>query len=1073
MADYPVTTDLTACDREPIHIPGCIQPFGMLAVIRLTDFRIIQVSENTLDLSGRPPADWLDQDLAELLSDKALARLRKALANDTLHRLHPAQLSLFGQDWLVYFHRQHKLLIAEFEPVEAQESSEQGFDSEGEMPFNAIFSCEDNVSLCELLCREVRQLTGFDRVMAYRFDEDWHGVVIAEEKGERYPESYLNHHFPASDIPAQARRLFALNRLRMIPRVDYQPAKLVLSESQQTSRPLDMTWAMLRNVSPVHLEYLRNMGVAASLTISLMNNDRLWGMITCHHATPRMVPQKIRLRCKILGELASYAIAAQERRQQDKLSHQRNAELAQVAECLAEFDSLQEGLSQGASHVLRALQADSLLFRLTGSEGALGKPVRLADRQLLLEVMHHKRGDELLLDCRNLAGLDPLLQALAPSISGALLVCMEDGEDYLLALRPEVIESRVWAGEPYKVTQEDSQARIHPRKSFKEWQEKVRGHSRSWTELDRQAALELKRLICERREQLQRKQVEAALKDSEAQFRATFEQAAVGVAHVGLDGRWIRVNQRLCGILGYSREELEALTFQQVTHPEDVLRELERVEQMMQGQINTFSLEKRYIQKNGTVVWGNLTVSLIRDEQGKPRHFIAIVEDVTKRKFTEEYNRYLANHDTLTGLPNRAYFSDRLHEAIARARREKGQFALMLLDLDRFKSVNDTLGHHVGDLLLKEVASRLLACVRETDVVSRLGGDEFAVIQSHLTTPDAPERLAAKIVKQLGRPYSLDGVEVHSGTSVGITVYPKDAKDPIILFKNADLALYRTKERGRHGYSFFTKNLQNEVQGRKALEEGLRHALQNKAMMLHYQPVFDLQTGRTMGVEALLRWQSPQGQLLPATSFMEMAEETGLIVPLGEWALQEACRQVALWQDMELSPIRVGVNLSRKQLQNAGIVSLIRQLLDQYRLDPSCLEIEVTGSEIIQDQEFTAPILKALKDMGVRICADDFGSGFSSLGKLGRLPVDVLKIDRSIIRKVPHNRQDTAVASAVINLAQELNMQVVGEGIETLEQLAFLERRGCTGGQGLIFSPPIPALEMTSLLSSRQQVMTH
>lgn len=1079
MADHPdMPSDLTACDREPIHIPGLIQPFGVLAVVRLTDFRIIQVSENTQALSGRPPVDWLDQALTDLIDGESLVRLRESLARDALHSLHPMRLSLFGQNWLAFFHRQHKLLIAEFEPVDARQLHEQGFDSEGELPFDAIYSCENNASLCQLLCREIRRITGFDRVMAYRFDEDWHGVVIAEEKNQVYPETYLNHHFPASDIPAQARQLFALNRLRMIPQVDYRPAALVPPVNPQSGRPLDMTWAMLRNVSPVHLEYLRNMGVAASLTISLMNNDRLWGMITCHHATPRLVPHEIRLRCKILGELASYAIAAQERRQYDQLAHQRQDELAQVAECLAEAETLQEGLCEARSHLLRALQADSVLFRLNGVEGALGKPIEAADRQLLQdvllqEVMQRARGKKQLFSCRNLARLDPRLQALAADASGALLIYLEDQGDFLLALRREVIESRVWAGDPNKVIRTDPQARIHPRKSFEQWLEKVRGHSRRWTELDRQAALELKRLICERREQIHRVKVEAALKDSEAQFRATFEQAAVGVAHVGLDGRWIRVNQRLSEILGYSREELEACTFQEVTHPEDIQADLERFKQVMQGKLNTYSLEKRYIQKNGTVVWGNLTVSLIRDQQGNPRHFIAIVEDVTQRKSAEEYNRYLANHDTLTGLPNRAYFSDRLHEAIARGRREHGQFALMLLDLDRFKSVNDTLGHHVGDLLLKEVASRLLASVRETDVVSRLGGDEFAVIQSHLTTPDASERLAMKIVEELGRPYTLDGVEVHSGTSVGITVYPQDAQDPISLFKNADLALYRTKERGRHGYSFFTEDLHNEVQSRKALEEGLCHALQNKSLMLHYQPVFDLQTGRPVGTEALLRWRTPQGQLLPATNFMALAEETGLIVPLGEWALQEACRQAALWREMEFPPIRMGVNLSRKQLKNARIISLIRELLEEYRLDPGCLDIEVNEGQIVQDQEQAGSVLRGLKELGVRICADDFGAGLGSLGQLGRLPVDVVKIDRSIIQKVPHNRHDAAIASAVINLAQELNMQVVGEGIETLEQLAFLEGRGCTGGQGVIFSPPVSAGEMTHLLSSRPNILKH
>src|SRR5690606_30416380 len=417
-------------------------------------------------------------------------------------------------------------------------------------------------------------------------------------------------------------------------------------------------------------------------------------MITCHHATPRKIAPRVRLRCKILGELASFSITNLERRQHDLLVREKKADQAKIWECLAAESSVLNGLGVAEKHLLNFMQADSLFFQVAGQQGELGKPVETDQRALLLEVLNREVEKHPLFTCRHLASLDARLAPLAEFASGALIIRLADNGDFLVALRREVIESRVWAGDPNKAAVADSQARIHPRKSFEKWLEKLGGHSRRWTELDRQSAWELRRMICERSEQVQRAREEEALRESEARFRATFEQAAVGVAHVGLDGRWIRVNQRLSEILGYAREELEACTFQEVTHPEDVQSDLERVEQMMQGKLDRYSMEKRYIQKNGTVVWGNLTVSLIRDQQGNPRHVIAIIEDISKRRSAEEYNRYLANHDTLTGLPNRAYFSDRLHEAIARARRENSQFALMLLDLDRFKSVNDTLGHH-------------------------------------------------------------------------------------------------------------------------------------------------------------------------------------------------------------------------------------------------------------------------------------------------------------------------------------------------------------------------------------------
>ncbi len=1062
--------DLTTCEREPIHIPGAIQPFGALVVSRLQDFRITQASANVESLTGRRLEQVLGCHLGELIGQDDFRQLERELATGNLHALTPSTARLFeqGQPCNLFYHCEADLLITEFEVRQEDELQARGFWSQGELPFAEIQACSNTIALCQLLAREVRRLTGFDRVMAYRFDIDWHGEVIAEAKSEQYPKTYLDHHFPASDIPAQARRLFARNHLRMIPNVDYQAVPLVPPDNPVTGGPLDMSQAMLRNVSPIHLEYLQNMGVAASLTISLMDNDRLWGMITCHHATPRNVPHSIRLRCKILGELASYTVTAIERCARVAAEQERKALEAKIIGHLIAAPSLSLGLKAVCDYLLKYLRADGLILRQGGAELILGPPVAPDRIELLFDILDKAAGAQTLLCHHHLSALDTRLAALANVASGALFLRLSE-TDSLIALRREQVETRVWAGDPNKPTLTDPDVRIHPRKSFDHWREKVRQHSHRWSQLDRDCAVSLKRLLLERCEQILRARAEIALRESEMRFRATFEQAAVGVAHVALDGGWVRVNQKLCDILSYSAEELSAQTFQSITFKDDLARDLLQMEQLLRGEIATYNLEKRYIQKAGSLVWANLTVSLIRDDAGQPKHFIAIVEDISARKLAEERNCYLANHDTLTGLPNRAYFSDRIHETIAHAKREQGRFALMLLDLDRFKSVNDTLGHHVGDLLLKEVANRLLASVRETDVVARLGGDEFAIIQSHLATPDAPVLLADKIVQELDRPYWLDGTEIHSGTSVGITQYPGDAEDPVTLFKNADLALYRAKDRGRHNFHFFTEDLYSEAQHRKALEQGLRHALQERSLQLYYQPVYNLRTGLPFGAEALLSWQSKQ-MLLPASRFLKLAEETGLIQPLGEWALEEVFRQACAWQQMGQSGFQIGVNLSLKQLKSPNCVTFIRHLLTQYQVNPGCLEIDVSEGEMIQDQDQVLNILDELRELGLRICADDFGAGLSSLGRLGRLPVDSLKIDQGIVQRIPHSRHDAAIATAIINLAHELDLQVVAEGVESLEQLAFLEARGCHGGQGFIFSQPLSATDMTELLQSQQLV---
>ncbi|WP_148863823.1 bifunctional diguanylate cyclase/phosphodiesterase [Marinobacter fonticola] len=1063
----PQAVDLSNCDREPIHIPGAIQSFGALIVVRLADFQVMQASANVEALMGRSIDQVLECQLHELIGKTNFMQLEQELNANELHVLTPStvHLSESRTPCNVFYVSQGELLIAEFEQRQEKALQSRGFWSEGEMPFMDINNCKDTGGLCRLLVREVRRLTGFDRVLAYKFDEDWHGEVTAEVKSDRYPETYLDHHFPASDIPAQARRMFTLTRLRMIPDVGYRPVPLIPTNNPLTGRPLDMTYTMLRNVSPIHLEYLENMGVAASMTISLLDNDKLWGMVTCHHASPRNVPHSIRLRCKVLGELASYTVSALEKRAASDAEQSRKISEGRIKEHLSKSSEVVEGLENASPDLLRYLQADTVIVRLGGRQTVLGQPLTEGADDVLFDVMTNQSVEKDVAQSRNLSALDARFESLAAEASGALLVRLTPGGDALLAIRREQVESRLWAGNPNKPVTQDPNARIHPRKSFDHWLEKVRGHSTRWTRLDASSALDLKRLLLERDEQIKRAQAEAALRESELQFRATFEQAAVGVAHVALEGQWVRVNHKLCDILGYSRDELRRMTFQDITYPEDLPGDLDRLNKLVRGEIDTYNMEKRYIRKDGTWVWANLTVSLIRDRNRNPRHFIAIVEDIAKRKSAEERNRYLANHDTLTGLPNRAFFSDRLHEAIAHAKRDDGQFALMLLDLDRFKLVNDSLGHHVGDLLLKEVASRLQAAVRETDVVSRLGGDEFAVIQSHVTSSHSPAKLAEKIVEELQRPYWLDGTVIHSGTSIGITLYPGDADDPVSLFKHADLALYRAKDSGRQTFGFFTEDLYNEVKDRKTLEEGLRQALQHGALQLSYQPVFDLTSNRPVGAEALLRLEDADMQLIPASRFMALAEETGLIVPLGEWAVAAAFRQAKEWQTQGFEGFVLGVNLSLKQLKQPGFVDFVSKALLSTGVDPAGIEIDVTEGEIIQHQDEVLSVLHELKGLGLRICADDFGAGLSGLGQLARLPVDAIKIDQSIVQGLPHNRHDSAIAAAIVNLALELDLQVIAEGIETFEQLAFLQSKGCHGGQGFLFSYAISASKMKELLS--------
>ncbi|CAH2602437.1 EAL domain-containing protein [Rhodovastum atsumiense] len=447
------------------------------------------------------------------------------------------------------------------------------------------------------------------------------------------------------------------------------------------------------------------------------------------------------------------------------------------------------------------------------------------------------------------------------------------------------------------------------------------------------------------------------------------------------------------------------------------------------------------------------------DETGQPLGALGVIIDVTERREAEAHIAHLARHDPLTGLPNRALFHERLQEALARAQRGEG-FAVLLIDLDRFKEVNDTLGHPVGDALLRAVTGRLLAELRETDTLARLGGDEFAIIQSDVAQPKATLPLARRLVEMLGHPFELDGHQVVIGSSIGIALAPVDGRDADRLVKAADLALYRAKEEGRGRWRFFEPGMDAHMQRRRALELDLRRALQAGEFALFYQPVVDAASRRISGLEALLRWQHPgRGLVLPA-AFMPLAEEIGLIVPIGEWVLARACADAAGWPGR----LRVAVNLSPAQFAHRGLIDAVAAALERSRLDPARLELEITETVMLQETEATLATLHRLKSLGVRIVMDDFGTGYSSLSYLRRFPFDKVKIDRSFTRELEQSRQSHAIVRAVADMCSALSVITTAEGVETEAQLQTLLLDGCDEAQGNLFSRPLPADEIPFLL---------
>jgi diguanylate cyclase (GGDEF)-like protein/PAS domain S-box-containing protein len=560
------------------------------------------------------------------------------------------------------------------------------------------------------------------------------------------------------------------------------------------------------------------------------------------------------------------------------------------------------------------------------------------------------------------------------------------------------------------------------------------------------------------------------LRESEQRFSSTMELAAIGIAHVGSAGRFLYVNPQLCEMLGYTEQELLAMTVKDVSHPGDMAVTDDMSAKLHAGTIKSFKTEKRYLRKDGAPVWVGLTVAVKRDRTGTPLYDVSVVEDISGRKRAEERIQYLATHDGLTGLPNRAMFGQLLALAVETAKRYDRKLAVLFIDLDRFKVINDTLGHEAGDVLLREMAARLRECLRASDVVARLGGDEFVVLLQEINDPAQAAAVARNILSVVMKPVVILGQECRVTGSIGICMHPEEGQDDLSVMKNADMAMYLAKEEGKNTYQFFSNRMKPLSIERLALETNLRRALELHEFALHYQAKLDFKSGVITGVEALLRWHNPElGSVSPAR-FIPLAEETGLIVPIGKWVLRTACEQNVAWIAEGLPPMRMCVNLSMRQMNDEGLVREIQSVLAATGMDPSLLELEVTESTIMHNAERAVSVLNAIKDLGVRLAIDDFGTGYSSLAHLKRFPIDTLKVDRSFIREVPNDAEDKAIAEAIIAMGKTLSLTVVAEGVETPEQQAFLSDRLCDEMQGYYFSTPVAAQDFAELV--RQYVPT-
>jgi diguanylate cyclase (GGDEF)-like protein len=932
--------DLTNCDREPIHIPGAIQPHGLLLTMTEPDLIVRQCSENVLGTLGHPAAELVGRGLAEVLgAPAALAVTELAGGDDTRGvPVAPVAIGVPGpsgetHEHQLVLHHSGGLLVAELEPREHGVDPNR-FVREVSGAMVGMQGASGVTAVSQRAAEEVKRLTGYDRVMVYRFDGDGHGEVIAEAREPRL-DGFLGHHYPATDIPAQARALYLRQALRLIVDVDYEPSPIWPADNPVSGEPLDLGLATLRAVSPIHLQYLRNMGVTGTMVISLTRAGELWGMIACHHYSPHYIDQSVRAACRFIGGMLSFQFAREEEsdlaRERATLRATRLALLGLVRN----DRTLASALHAGADLLLELCRADGVSVTLDGERVTVGEVPDAAVEAQLVEQLPRAGA----------AGITDRLRGELPevarhtSLCGALALQLPHGVGrHIVWYRREWRHEVTWGGDPRDslapdLTSVDAKD-LSPRRSFEAWSEAVVGRSRPWRPVEVEAGADLLRTLTEH------------------------------------------------------------------------------------------------------------TASAMRDQLA-----------------------HVALHDSLTGLPNRALLMESLHQLLrSRPHGELAFAGLLFLDLDNFKLVNDSLGHRAGDALLQQVAERVNKVLRKGDIIGRLGGDEFVIVLPDVKDPVGLDQAVLRIQRQFETPFELEGSEYAVTASIGVAWADlREERSPADVLRDADIAMYEAKRRGR-GRSGGVRAALNESRRRRVeLEHHLAGAVDRDELRLEYQPLFE-DTGRVAGLEALVRWESGSLGRIGPSEFIPIAEEVGLIEEIGAWVLVEAFDQLAALHRDGVIDVSMAVNLSARQLGDVGLPMRLGTLLADRGIPAQLATIEINEALLVASGGAGEQTLARVRELGVKVAIDDFGTGFSSLAYLRRLPADILKIDRSFVAELALKGADREIVGAVIELARRLGIRTVAEGVETPAQREILHELHCDLIQGFLLARPMPPDDVSRLL---------
>ena len=1071
----PTEVDLTNCEREAIHIPGAIQPHGVLLVLKEPELIILQSSKNTQELLGIDYNEIINHKLNKIIDESQVEKIKYILNNqeqtDIANPINllvktPKKGEIF---WDGIIHRRDGFLILELEQKYYQDSN-ISFFSFYYLVRNSTYKLQSASNFKELIkfvVNEIRKITEFDRVMVYKFHDDMSGEVIAEDK-QKDLESFLGLHYPATDIPIQARKLYTLNWLRLIPDINYQPVEIFPQDNPITNQPLDLSFSVLRSVSPLHVEYIQNMGVRGTLCISLIKEQKLWGLIACHHYSPKFVSYEVRKACEFIGQVMSVELVYKEKNDTSYYYLQQLQRLKKnIIESMTNSKNFLRGLVKEENILLNLVNAQGGIVCWGDNCTLVGQTPTAKDVKKLVSWLKTNVVDEEVFYTDSLAKIYPESEEFKDTVSGLLVITINlSQKSYQVAwFRPEVIHTVNWAGNPHQKVEidRDGELRMSPRKSFEQWKETVKLKSQPWQQQEINVALELRSAI-----------MLGALEFSQEELRQSQELAQVTLQSIGdavittdAQGKIEALNPVAEKLTGWLTMEARGLPVTQVFQ---VIRESTRlpIENSVEKAIKSgltlnIDTDAVLMAKDGTEYAIDDSVAPIRNQNGEIIGAVLVFRDVTQERYLTNQLLWQASHDPLTGLANRHEFEQRLKELLKVSDTNYYSHALCYLDLDQFKIVNDTCGHVAGDELLRQVSHLLQSGVRKTDTLARLGGDEFGLLLYDIKLEIAMQQ-ADRVREQIRNFRFVWQEKVFSiGVSIGLVPLNGTIQDIASVLSAADAACYVAKNLGRNRVHVYQPDDYELAKQRNEIKWAVKipQALEENRFCLYYQSIVPV--GETESVykhrEILLRLRDSSGKIISPMAFIPAAERYNLMNQIDRWIVRHVFAYLEQrYQQTNKIDCVYTINLSGNSINDQMFVEFLHQQFESHQISPHMICFEVTETLAIANLNKAAIFIRSLKELGCKFALDDFGSGMSSFGYLRNLPVDYIKIDGAFVQDMVNNPINCEIVEAINRIGHVMKIETIAEFVENEAILAKLQEMGVNYAQGYGISRPKPLI---------------